>query len=272
MFKIGEFSHLCQVSVRMLRHYEKMGLLRPAYTDDYSGYRYYSADQIPQVHHVLALKDMGFSLAEIAYIACGGLTSEQVLGMLRLRRSELRRQAGETEARLRRVEKRLADFESGTALSASEVILKRVPPLRVASRRAVVPTYQDGAGPMREVLDFLKAHGLRRSSGYLFIYHDPEYRTHDIDTEAAHPLPASFSPHMQTPGRVHVGELPALEAAACVLYRGDVNRIGLAYGAVGHWIRDNGYHIAGPSRLVWLHEGQTLEDNLMEVQWPVAQG
>ena len=272
MFKIGEFSHLCQVSVRMLRHYEKMGLLRPAYTDDYSGYRYYSADQIPQIHHVLALKDMGFSLAEIAHITGGGLTSEQVLGMLRLRQSELRRQAVETRTRLQRVEKRLADFERGTALSAGEVILKRVPPLRVASVRAVVPTYQEGTGPMREVLDFLKAHGLRQSIGYLFLYHDPEYRVHDIDIEAAHPLPASFSPRVKAPGRVRVGELPALDAAACVLYRGDVNRVGLAYGAVGQWIRDNGYHIAGPSRLVWLQEGQTLEGNLIEVQWPVASG
>lgn len=62
MFKIGEFSRLSRVSVRMLRHYDQLGLLTPSQTDSFTGYRYYSANQLPRLNRILALRDLGFSL------------------------------------------------------------------------------------------------------------------------------------------------------------------------------------------------------------------
>ena len=66
MFKIGEFSKLTQVSVRMLRYYEKAGLLKPAEIDHFTGYRYYTASQIPFLNKIVYLRDSGFTVAEIA--------------------------------------------------------------------------------------------------------------------------------------------------------------------------------------------------------------
>lgn len=68
MFKIGEFSKMTQVSARMLRHYDKLGLLQPNVVDRFTGYRYYTLEQIPQLNRLLALKDLGFSLNEIAHL------------------------------------------------------------------------------------------------------------------------------------------------------------------------------------------------------------
>ncbi|MBR0409376.1 MAG: MerR family transcriptional regulator [Eubacterium sp.] len=68
MLKIGEFSKLSRVSVRMLRHYDDIGLLPPAETDHFTGYRYYSPDQLPVIGRITALKDMGFQLADIVKI------------------------------------------------------------------------------------------------------------------------------------------------------------------------------------------------------------
>lgn len=68
MLKIGEFSKLSRVSVRMLRHYDEIGLLKPAETDRFTDYRYYREDQLPTVCRITALKDMGFSLADIVRI------------------------------------------------------------------------------------------------------------------------------------------------------------------------------------------------------------
>ena len=68
MLKIGEFSKLSRVSIRMLRHYDDIGLLPPAEIDRFTGYRYYSPDQLPVVGRITALKDMGFQLAEIVKI------------------------------------------------------------------------------------------------------------------------------------------------------------------------------------------------------------
>lgn len=65
MFKISEFSRFTRVSVKMLRHYDEIGLLRPAHIDPVNNYRYYSADQLPRLNRIIALKDLGFSLSEI---------------------------------------------------------------------------------------------------------------------------------------------------------------------------------------------------------------
>ena len=64
MLKIGEFSKLSRVSIRMLRRYNEVGLLLPAETDPITGYRYYSEDQLPAAGRITALRDMGFSLAD----------------------------------------------------------------------------------------------------------------------------------------------------------------------------------------------------------------
>ena len=66
MFKIGEFSKLTQVTVRMLRYYDEMGLLKPAKIDPWTGYRLYSTEQIPVLNKIIYLRDSGFQVAEIA--------------------------------------------------------------------------------------------------------------------------------------------------------------------------------------------------------------
>ena len=68
MLKIGDFSKLSRVSIRMLRHYDDIGLLKPAETDPFTGYRYYREDQLLVMGRITALKDMGFSLADIVRI------------------------------------------------------------------------------------------------------------------------------------------------------------------------------------------------------------
>ena len=68
MLKIGEFSKLSRISVRMLRHYDEIGLLKPAQVDRFTDYRYYREDQLPTAGRIAALRDMGFSLADIVRI------------------------------------------------------------------------------------------------------------------------------------------------------------------------------------------------------------
>ena len=65
MFKIGDFSKFSRVSVKMLRHYDELGLLKPALVDPATNYRYYSADQLPRLNRIIALKDLGFTLEQV---------------------------------------------------------------------------------------------------------------------------------------------------------------------------------------------------------------
>ena len=89
MIKIGEFSKLAQVSVPTLRYYDQMGLLKPVKVDQFTGYRYYSVSQLPQLNRIVALKGLGFSLEQISAVLAEGLTPEQMRGMLRLRHAQI---------------------------------------------------------------------------------------------------------------------------------------------------------------------------------------
>ena len=65
MFKIGEFAQICRVTVRTLRYYDEIGLLKPAHVDPWTGYRYYARDQAARLNRILTLKDLGLSLEQV---------------------------------------------------------------------------------------------------------------------------------------------------------------------------------------------------------------
>lgn len=104
MLKIGEFSKLSRVSIRMLRHYDEIGLLKPSSIDRFTGYRYYSEDQLPVVGRITALKDMGFSLSVITDILSDYGDREKMESYLLAKEKELRAISAQTEQRLRLLE------------------------------------------------------------------------------------------------------------------------------------------------------------------------
>jgi DNA-binding transcriptional MerR regulator len=103
MFTIGEFARHGRVSVRMLRHYDAIGLLRPACVDPASGYRFYQASQLAELNRVIALKDLGFTLPQVRAILTETISAAELRGMLRLRRAEIQAQIEVETTRLARV-------------------------------------------------------------------------------------------------------------------------------------------------------------------------
>src|SRR5687767_871084 len=124
MLKIGEFAALARISIRMLRHYDEMGLLKPAQVDSESGYRYYKLEQLPRLNRILALKDLGLSLEEIRWLLNDALSAEEIRGMFKLKQAQLYSLIMEEQARLRRVENRLRDIEHEGKLPENEVVIK----------------------------------------------------------------------------------------------------------------------------------------------------
>ncbi len=108
LYKIGEFSKLAQVSPRMLRHYDKLGLIQPSQVDRFTDYRYYTVDQLARLNRIIALKDLGFSLEQIGDLLDqqGGVNGERLRGMLILRRAEIEQELQANQARLFSVEAR----------------------------------------------------------------------------------------------------------------------------------------------------------------------
>jgi len=106
MFSIGEFARLGGVSVRTLRHYDEIGLLRPATVDPDTGYRGYSAAQLGQLNRIMALKELGLSLTQARRLL-DGVTLGELRGMLILRRAQLEHELEEHKNQLLGVEARL---------------------------------------------------------------------------------------------------------------------------------------------------------------------
>lgn len=280
MFKIGDFSKLSQVSVKALRYYDELGLLKPAQVDRFTGYRYYSADQLPRLNRLLVLKDLGFSLEQIMRLLDEELSPVEIRGMLRLKQAEVQQRVDEEQARLARIEARLRFIEQEGKMPTQEVIIKKVEPQFVAAIRTIVPTYGDQGMLWGQLDVFLGQHKMNPVGPCLTIYYDTEYKESDVDLEVCEPV----SPSSEGEGTVVIRELPGAETMACLLHEGDFATIGETYGALLAWIEANGYRIVGPNREVYLrvvagspsdveypadYFTNNPDERLTEVQFPV---
>ena len=142
MFTIGDLAHLGRVSVRMLRHYDAIRLRRPARVDPVTGYRYYTAAQLARLNRVVAVKDLGFTLHQVQSMIDEKVEPGELRGMLRLRRAQLAELVAEDNARLARVDARLRMIETEGHMNTGDVVLKRIPAVRVAELSAPCASYE----------------------------------------------------------------------------------------------------------------------------------
>ena len=138
MFKIGEFSNLSGLSINTLHHYNEIGILKPEKVDDFTGYRYYSAMQLANVNKILALKDAGFSLSEIASILQSTPSIDSIISMLE-DKAEILEQALENELkRLNRLRTNIFLIKNGGVPIMNEITVKRVEAVLIASIRNII--------------------------------------------------------------------------------------------------------------------------------------
>lgn len=269
MFKIGDFSKLSRVPVKTLRYYDEIGLLPPEQVDQFTGYRYYSAHQLERLNRILALKDLGLSLEQIRQMLVQSLPADQIRGMLRLKQAELAEEISDNQARLARVEARLRQIEQENGMPDYEVTIKKLPPLRVASVRGIVPKYSQQEELWCELGDAMRQHHIQPTGPCFAMYHDPGFVEHNPDTEACFPVNAK----PMTEGRFKVYDLPGGEFAS-IIHKGPFNTLTLALSALLKWIEENGYRIVGPNREIYLYtgEGPVRQDDpsyVTENQFPV---
>jgi effector-binding domain-containing protein len=253
--------------VKTLRYYDKIGLLKPAKTDPFTGYRYYSASQLPRLHRILALKDLGLSLEEIGDLLEGDLSAEQIRGMLRMKQADIQKQVHEEQARLARVERRLKQIEQEEIMPAQEVVVKNVPAQSVASVRDTL-SIQELGQLFGEVFGHLGQHQVNPIGPPVGIYYNEEFNEKEVDAEIAVPVAGPVSEG----GRVKSRELPAVEQMACIIHEGGYDTIGGSYGQLMRWIESNDYRIAGPTREVYLQGPESGDDTasyVTEIQLPV---
>src|SRR6185312_13824202 len=267
MFSIGEFARHGRVSVRMLRHYDAIGLIRPACVDVATGYRFYEASQLDELNRVIALKDLGFTLQQVQAILEEKLSAAELRGMLRLRRVEIQATIDAETTRLARVEARLMTIEDGARVPADGVVVKRLAPVRVAELTGVAASYEPEAiTPVIQPLYHDLWHRLASAdipaAGHAVAYYEdtPEG---GILVHAAVPVAAAAA------HGVSIVDLPEVDRAAAIIHHGSMDDVLPTGQALARWIDANGYRSAAYVREVTLHWCPDPEQWVTELQLPI---
>ncbi len=283
MLKIGDFSNLAHVSIKTLHHYDEMGLLKPARIDRFSGYRYYTLQQLAALNRILALKDLGLSLDQVAQLLRDDISPAEMRGMLRLKRMELATRVDEEQARLKRVEGRLRQLEQGDSAASAEVALKPVPAQTILSAH-VVAASESMLAPARQSLQALLQNHLERAqlkpaSPWFALLDNLPYADTDLEITLGVGVNLRSSQRAGdwsgTP--VQLRELAAVPMMASVIHAGEAIALPQTYAALYAWTQVNGYQFDGAFREFYLPEtgieappASQLEASLIEVQCPVA--
>jgi DNA-binding transcriptional MerR regulator len=271
MLKIRDFAKLAEVSVTTLRYYDEIGLLKPIQVDTETGYRFYTMDQLPHLHRILALKELGLGLTQIVELLNEGLSPSIWQGMLRLRQAQLQQHIQTEQEQLVRIEARLRSLEQGRGLPIYEVVLKAIKPITGVSLRLTTTEMADQAYWIDPISSLLKRYGVTPIDPLLVLHSESEDEQTLGSVEIVAPVEGRDADALMTrsEGRLTRCELPAVPHMASTLHQGSPALAFSAYQALGTWMEHNGYTIVGPRRKIFLYRREQLDDALTEIQFPV---
>jgi DNA-binding transcriptional MerR regulator len=274
MFRIGEFSQIARVSGRLLRYYDSLGLLKPLRIDPATGYRYYSADQLPRLNRILALKELGLSLDQIAKMVDDTISPGEIRGMLMLKKAELEQSLAAEQSRLRHIESRLRQIEEQGAMADYDVVVKRVPAQPYLAVRSEFAGMQGAVAMLKTVLTATRQIPAEARGPLIVVAHS-DFDDERLDLEIGIGLAEERKTRITLPDRLEMKptELPAIEMSAAIVRGGPTYQAHLAFGALGVWMEANGFTVAGPCREVFLEppfQPPDEEHSVIEVQFPVA--
>jgi DNA-binding transcriptional MerR regulator len=261
VFRVSSFAGVSGASAKVLRDYDRIGVFKPAFTDASTGYRMYSAAQLPQLRRILALRDLGVSLGEIR-----SLVEERsdLAGVLDRRRSALEAERRELDRRLRALG---IEFEVGRTPS-DDVVIRPIKPELVA---------------MLDV-DSVPGKDVERA------FYELEVAVRDAGVRAPRPPGAVlagtrtdvFVPVRRTSAAIRTERLAACRAAT-VLHRGPYDTVPGTRRALERWVAKIGRTVVGPVRILYLQFAAESElrvprqfvaaadgDFLTEIQIPFA--
>ncbi len=268
MFKIGDFARLNKVTVKTLRHYDSIGLLQPEKIDSFTGYRYYSASQMLKLNRILSLKDIGFSLEEIAVVLNKNVPSEQMQTILEVKRAEISAKLASEQSRLSRIENYLKTCKQEAYIMKYDIVLKSVEPIRVASLRNFIPSYSEQGHLWDELASYINKNGAKIVPPCMVIYYNGGKNESSIDAEVIEPIEGN----LKSNERIKVRELEKVSEMACVVHKGPYSNLYMAYSAITQWIEDNNYEIISPNRELYIRgelNSSSQDEYITELQFPV---
>jgi DNA-binding transcriptional MerR regulator len=255
----------------LLRYYDQIGLLKPVHTDADTGYRYYTAEQLPRLNRILALKDLGLSLDQIGRLLRDDVSADEIRGMLTIKKAQIEQTVRDEIARLQNVELRLAQIEQEGEMWQHDVVLKTIPSQPYLSLRAQGKSEDEWMRLFNRVRYALPTGESEKLYGYMaFVLHSDIVEEDDIDLELGYLLNhRSHAPVPLADGQtMTVRELPGADTMATIVHKGWGTGV-IGYNALGAWIEANHFQIVGPGREIMLQIGDQVEQFIIEIQFPV---
>jgi DNA-binding transcriptional MerR regulator len=272
--KVGEFSRLCQVPVKTLRYYDEIGLFIPVETDRFTSYRYYTLDQLPRIHRIMALKELGLSLEEIAQLLNSDLSLEQIHELFLLKQQEVQRRVDEEMERLALVKFHLRQIEQESRMPELQIVVKRLEPFHALTLRKIFPTQKDIDSTGYEILNAVASGALKAVALPMGIAYVEEFRRDDLDYEFV--LPTESAEVQAVPltssGALQLREVSGMEMAATYLHQGDYDGLNDAQVALQRWTIENGYRLGSEMRMIYFRgpmHAIAPAEYLTELQHPI---
>jgi DNA-binding transcriptional MerR regulator len=269
MLKIGDFSTLSRISIHMLRHYNEIGLLIPHHVDEFTGYRYYSEDQLPAAKRIQALKDMGLSLAMIKEILTEYDDTERLKRYLKLQTSQKKEEIAAMQKQILLLETAVKNLDRGSSMTNISIALKEIPKRDVLSFRGTIPSY-DREGMLWEKLALETA---SQNIQYtipcynIAIFHDEGYMEHGIDVEVQRSVAGTY----QDTEKIHFKTVEPITAAT-LTFKGTYDWLREANEVIANWIYNNNYEFDKPMFNIY-HISPETEHNpknmITEVCFPI---
>ncbi|MBO0811183.1 MAG: MerR family transcriptional regulator [Microlunatus sp.] len=264
MLSIGEFASMGRVTVRLLRYYDEIGLLKPARVDPASNYRSYAPAQVPVLTRILQLRDFGIRLDDIARIIHRDLDTAAEQELLETARGQLANQIEDNTLRLQRLEAYLKTMEGRPMPATIDVDVQPIAAQRIAYLDASAAGWGNRnigpvIGPLFGELDrALTAAGISGGPGVAI------YEAEETGDETSVRVTAA----LVIDGRVGPGAgykiktLPPIGSAAIAVHRGEVATIDQSWHALMDWVTGNGYEMTGICREIYLTPG-----NRPQAEW-----
>ena len=274
MFKIGDFSKVCQVSIKTLRYWDDVELLKPEWIDPENNYRYYTITQLYEVNRILALKIMGLSIKQIKAMLNDDPSPDEIRGMFMLKRAELEQEVEEAQQRLIYLESRLKHIDESGMLQNHDVILKEIAPQPVLSYREKYVDTNQLAHVLIDMHNALKSYMTDKGWAHIAVFHDPAYLRDDLDVEVGFTVTSDESnTSVVLPDQrfLTVQTLSGVDLMATTIHRGSWMTLAEGYSALGRWIHDNGYEMVSPGREIFHSIGKDVPDEtyITELQMPI---
>ncbi len=263
MFKIGEFSKLTQVSIRMLRYYDETGLLKPAKIDKSTNYRLYSSEQIPLLNKIIFLRDLVFNVSEIS-LALKDWNDEYITNLLDHKNLEIEHVIKLEEEKISKIQLAKRDIQQKKNTMHYNVTIKSIPSYQVFSLRRVAADYYTEGLLWKEMSSFAEKNNITVLNDTFSIYHDSDFKESNVDIEICAPVSQIG---IDTNGFTYRNTEP-VPIMACTMVYGPFENIAGAYLSFAAWLQAlNGFsHL----NVIWWFSDFDHEEtrNILETPQP----